>query len=280
MKLKLKMVALAAAMMAAGAAHADLTAANLGDSSLALLAFNDVTQAYYVRDLGYTLNQFLPNSVTTLPGDGGVTGTMTPEAGLTLNPGTNANFADPAFATWLAGQAGGAANVQWTISAGDQLSTGANGVARMLLASSTPLTVSNGQVRTAVANAAGTSGLAGQNNPMGLSATGGTVLPTFPGNNILEPATMSLLDQASNLYYFAATTQTGSSSTLATETEFGNSAGFATVTLASNGDFSYTLAPAAIAAVPLPAAGWLFGSGLMGIGGMIRRRKAAAAAAA
>jgi len=44
------------------------------------------------------------------------------------------------------------------------------------------------------------------------------------------------------------------------------------VTLASNGDLTY-VAPSA---VPVPAAAWLLGSGLLAMGGAIRRRKAAA----
>ena len=275
MKLKLRMVAVAVAMVAAGSAHADLIGANTGNSSLALLVFDQNSGSYYVRDLGYTLNSFLPNSVTTSAGDGGVTGNKTPEAGLTLDKTTNASFADAAFSAWLAGTAAGD-TILYTVAAGDSLSTGANGVARMILASSTPLTVSNGTLRNGVASSAGVSGLAGQNNPMGLSTTGATVVASFTGNNILQPNTLTALGSSAGLYYFAATTQGGSTAVNATETQFGNSANFASVLLAANGDFSYNLAPAQVAAVPLPAAAWLFGSGMVGIGGFFRRRKAAA----
>ena len=60
---------------------------------------------------------------------------------------------------------------------------------------------------------------------------------------------------------------------------YGNAGNFATLTLAANGDLTYSLAPEAVAAVPLPAAAWLMGAGLMAMGGMVRRRKAAAAQA-
>ena len=139
--------------------------------------------------------------------------------------------------------------------------------------------VSNGTVRNAVASANGNTALALQNNPMSLSTTGSTVLASYTGNLILQPNTLSSLDVAANLYYYVATAYAGASATSATVTQFGNSAGFATLTLASSGDLTYSLAAAAPpAAVPVPAAMWLMGSGLVGIGGMIRRRKAAAQA--
>ena len=285
MKLNLKMIAVAAAMVATGSAHADLVGTNTaaGNSSLALVAFNTLTNAYYVRDLGFTLNSFLPSSITTAAGDGiagvPVTGDKSPEAGLTLNKTNTASFSDAAFGTWLAGQTASA--VRWTVSAGDALSTSFQGVARLLLAATGPFSpaVTNGSVRTAVGSANGNTGLVQQNPVMGLSTTGTTVLASYTGNLLLQPNTLSSLDVAANLYYFVATTIGGASSTAATATQFGNSAGFATLTLASSGDLTYSLAAAAPpAAVPVPAAMWLMGSGLVGIGGMIRRRKAAAQA--
>ena len=280
MKLNLKMIAVAAAMVATGSAHADLVSVGTGNGSLALYAFNTSTLSFYVRNLGFQLNSFLPSTVTTLAGDGGVTGAMTPEAGLTLNKTNTASFADAAFGTWLAQQTN-LSNVKWSLFAGDALTTGSNGVDRLLLASSTDITVANGAVRNAVNPATGSNGMQTLVGPFGLSATG-----TFNAGNLSlsngipnYDASLSSLDVASSLFYFSATTQTGSSTVLSNATKYGNSAGYAKVLLASNGDFSYTLAAAAPpAAVPVPAAMWLMGSGLVGIGGMIRRRKAAAQA--
>ena len=273
MKLNLKMIAVAAAMVATGSAHAELVGANIvggTGSSLVLVAFNSVTNAYYVRDLGFTLNSFLPTGITTSVGDGSAVGTMTPAAG------TSFSSSDSAFGTWLAGQT--SSDIRWTVTAGDSLTALGQGFSRILLAATTPFSipVSNGTVRNA---SSAVTGLLGQNPGMGLSATGATVLSTFSGGNtILQPLTLSLLNAAASLYYFVATTATGSSSIAATATQFGNATGFASVNLASNGDFTYSLAGEAPAAVPVPAAAWLLGSGLVLIGGMIRRRKAAAQA--
>lgn len=282
MKLNLKMIAVAAAMVAAGSAHAFTTTVgqSTGNSSLIVYAFNTVTNDYYARDLGFNLNSFLPNSVTTLAGDGGVTGDKTPNAGLTLDKTNTASFADASFVSWLAGQSGGAANVKWSLFAGDNTTTGANGVDRLLIASSTDLTtINNATVRNAVPTATGVNGLltlAG-GSWTGLSTTGSNVPAQLTANSINFANTLSSLDAASSVYYFSATTQSGSGPTLANATKYGNSTGFASVLLASNGDFTYSLA-GPVSAVPVPAAAWLLGTGLMGIGGMIRRRKAAAQA--
>jgi hypothetical protein len=270
------MMAIAAAVVAGGSAHAALVGQNTGNSTLVLVAFNQVTSSYYVRDLGYTLNTFLPSSVTTAAGDGGVTGNKTPDLGLTLDKTTNASFADQAtFTSWYGAQNAG--DVRWTVFAGDQLTTGANGFARLVIASSgTPSSfgiVSNGVVRSANGTAAGAQGLATLNPGMGLSATGSNVPVTFLNNDLGVGFAGSLgtIGNASNLYYFTATTQSGATGTPAYQVAFSNPSGLATVLLASNGDFTYTQT----SAVPLPPSVWMMGAGLA-VMGLIRRRKAAA----
>ena len=64
MKLKLKMIAVAAAMVAtAGSANAAIVGDFTQDGTLVVQAFNTVTNAYYIRDLGFTINSFLPTGV-------------------------------------------------------------------------------------------------------------------------------------------------------------------------------------------------------------------------
>lgn len=272
MQFNLKVIAAAVALAAAGSAHADIVGANLGNSSLVIAAFNSVTNAYYVRDTGFLLNTFLPSSVTTAAGDGGVTGNKTPDAGLTLDKTNTASFADTAFSTWLSGQT--VSDIRWTVVASDSQSTSTTNLSRMVLALSTPVSVSNGTLTNAVTQV---SGFAGPTGPTG-SITGSGVPASFQGNLILNGSTLGTLDNASSLFYFVRTQPGGASATTANTTQFGNSTGFAQVLLASNGDFSYTLAGAPVSAVPVPAAAWLMGSGLMAIGGAVRRRKAAAKA--
>jgi hypothetical protein len=272
MKLNLKMIAVAAAMVGSvGGAQADLVSGNNG--SLALVAYNTVTKAYYIRDTGFLMNDFLPSSVTTLSGDGGVTGNKTPEAGLTLDKASNASFADSAWSTWFTGQT--AADIKWFATAVDTQGTAtATNVKRLITSSANGAQSainSNVDNYTASGNAGGLATFAGT---FTLSTSASTGAPgAFDTNFGLGGAGLASLDSDVGLFYFARTTGTGSTTAAATKVQFGNSGGFASVRLGSNGDFSYSLAPAA--AVPLPAAVWLMGAGLMGVAGAVRRRKAA-----
>lgn len=67
---------------------------------------------------------------------------------------------------------------------------------------------------------------------------------------------------------------TGTASTLQTPVQFANATGAATWTLSSSGDLVYNVPSPS--AVPLPAAVWLLGSGLLGLAGVGRRKSKSA----
>jgi hypothetical protein len=64
----------------------------------------------------------------------------------------------------------------------------------------------------------------------------------------------------------------GSGFTAQTPVLFANATGAATWTLSATGDLTYTAPGGAPPPVPLPAAVWLFGSGLLGLAGIGRRK--------
>lgn len=61
-----------------------------------------------------------------------------------------------------------------------------------------------------------------------------------------------------------------------TPVQFANASGAATWTLSASGDLVYTVPGSGPPPVPLPAAVWLFGSGLLGLAGIGRRKSVAA----
>jgi len=278
MKFNIKAIAAAVALVATGAAHADLTSAANGNSSFALVAFNTTTHAYFVRDLGTNLNSFLPNNITTGSGDGGVTGNKTPEAGL------NVTWAgDQSWTDWLSAQTASA--VKWTVTAGDSAGTsGTSNVQRVLVAESQASTSnpnpSNTTVRTGATNVTALANLV-NGTFSGTSATGtfsAAVQAAYESNNNFGAETLGSLGVSSSLYYIAATAGTLANSALVTLRGYANSLNTATLTLASNGTLTYDLQPAVTSAVPLPDSIWMMGVGLLAVGGMVRRRKAAAQA--
>lgn len=279
MKFNLKLIAAAAALASmAGAAQADII--TQGQSgSLVLTVFNTATNAYYMRDLGFTLSTFLPTGALDSVGFTGssIVGDKTPEAGLSLNAGNTTNFADAAFSTWYGAQT--PADVKWFVNAVDSLNASSTGRSRLITSSvNTAQTVSNGQLSNFVSTS-NAGGLDAFFNPATLSKTGTNAAPEWAENFGLGGAGLAAVGQSASLFYFTRSTLTSGTTTAANGGTYGNSAGFASLNLAADGNFSYELALApAVSAVPLPAAAWLMGAGLLGLGGAMRRRKAAAQA--
>lgn len=301
MKLKLKIIAVAAAMASlAGSANADLTSGTTqNNGSFSLLAFNTATLDWYIRDLGFLINTFLPTGVTTSVTDANqgvnsgstVSGDKTPAAGLTLAgaaagvPGATiaANFSDAAFSTWFTGQGlNAAANVRWMVGAYDlqmnTLAPATNNSRRMIVSSSNNAETflkSNVDTFTATGNYGGLSSFF---NPGTLSKSG-TLMNSNANNAFGSGADLTAVDGVASLFYVTRAPSGAAGDAATSNTRYGNSpTSFATVTLQADGDFIYTLAPAEVAAVPLPAAAWMLGAGLMAMGGAARRRRALAVA--
>jgi hypothetical protein len=281
--MKLKMIAIAAAAASlSGVAHANLTVPGSNNGSVALVAVDITTNNWYIRDTGFFLNSFLPSSVTTTALDGGgsaVTGDKTPAAGLTLDKTNTTSFADASFSGWLAAQSG-TSNIRWIMTGYDAVTNLAGTNSRRMLASSANPneTISNDNVDIFAASS-GAGGLSSLFGTGTLSKTGTGGPAAFLNAFSLGTDAMGTLDQGSSLFY-AGRSASGSNNPTASAlvTKFGNASGFATVTLESDGDFTYVLAGAPVGEVPLPAAVWMMGAGLAAIGSVVRRRKAAAQA--
>ncbi len=283
MKFNLKVIAIAAAMVATtGSANAAIFGDFTENGTLVLQAFNTQTGNYYIRDLGFSLNDFLPSGLLASAGDpsSAAVGDKTPNAGLFLNSGNTTNFSDAGgWSAWIAGQT--TANIRWNVTAVDSVN-----VNRGIASSATgALTAANGQLTNftstsfagsvegySIIAAGGTPGLSFANpdgvdnnifSNWGLDATGTAPTPAI---------SLASLGGTASLFYLLQTGVNGA----AAVTKFGNSQNFAVASLDASGNFSYTLAPAEVTAVPVPAAAWLLAAGLMGLGGAARRRKAEA----
>lgn len=281
MKLKLKMIAVAAAMASlAGTAHADLTSGSTtNNGSFSLVVFNYVTNDWYIRDLGLLINQFLPSTITTAAGDGSVTGTRTGSAAVLIDGSVQSNFSDAAFSTWFGAQ--NAADVRWMVGAYDQLSSSGTASQRRAIVSST--NTAQGFLNSgldAFVSTAQYGGLSALFNPGGLSRTGVNLSDSadtgFQAG--LTLSTLGTVGASQSLFYAVRSAFTGSGPNAATVTAFGNGSGLATLTLEADGDLIYSLAgEGGPNPVPLPAAAWMLGAGLIAMGGAARRRRAAAA---
>ncbi len=285
MKSNLKAIAAAVAMISmAGAAQAAIVTENTNNGNFVLTAFNQVTKAWYMRDLGFTINTFLPTGVNASVGDpsSGLVGNSTPAAGLTLDKNNTTSFGSTgSWATWIAGQV--LSDIRWNVTAVDPFTSGAaNGVGRLLVSSANATeTSSNGQL-TNFTNSSNAGSAQSYFNPaqVGISASNTGAIPyqdSLDDNFGLGSDGLAMLDQGVGLFYFARSTQTGGSPNPANGGTFQNSTNVAVVTLEADGDFSYILG-GPVAAVPLPAAAWMLGAGLLALGGAVRRRRAADAA--
>jgi hypothetical protein len=292
-KFNLKTLAIAVALAAtASQANAAMVNSQSGDSSLIMYAWSASLGRSYSRDLGMNLNSFLYNG-TSAPTAGSypfntslttdmplVTGNVT-DLGYTLSFG-----ADSLMASWLGDGSMLASDVMWGITAVDGVGTGS---AYRALTTVTAGASSAGTINSELGSFEGKlDNFMAAHNPLGTHVSGLNGSSGSDGSNALaaNAATgfgvnwggASSFNAAGAVgesmeFFFLAQNGTLPGGNITT-VRYGNTEGFATWTLNTDSSFAY-MAPNAVSAVPVPAAVWLFGSGLLGLVGISRRKKSA-----
>ncbi|MHB1140506.1 MAG: VPLPA-CTERM sorting domain-containing protein [Sulfuricaulis sp.] len=296
-KFNLKTLVIAVAL-AATASQANAAMVNAqgtlgdGNSSVIMYAYSASLGRSYSRDLGFTLNDFLYNG-TSAPTAGSypfnstlntdmsiVTGNAT-DLGYTLSFG-----ADSVMASWLGNGSMLASDVLWGIAAVDGQGTGSafRSLTTVTIGASSAGTT-NSELATfenkfdnfvAAHNALGThvSGLNGSAGSDGSNAAAASAATGFGVNwgGASSFNAVGGVGQSMEFFFLAGNGTLGN--TNVTSARYGNTEGFSTWTLNADSSFAY-MAPGAVSAVPVPAAVWLFASGLLGLVGVSRRKKSA-----
>jgi hypothetical protein len=267
----LKTAMVGALALGGSSAFAAIPIPSTGSSDLILVVQNLTTDATYALDTGISINSLLPNSGLV--------------AGASLNDTAFTGITKSIGASTLLGQflaANPASGDGWALEAGQYNGAVSNGAIE-------PPGAAKG-IFSSESFTASPSNLAGKN----LSPTFGAYLGGI-GNDIgqniggmfaLQSATESTAvtysGTAPKKYNFTSVAdfdQLGESSALYGFTGNGNTSKLQTYILGSvvlSATGTLTFSPNAhTAPVPLPAAAWLFGSGLLGLVGVSRRRKAA-----
>lgn len=282
---KMKTLAAVIALAAAGSANAAYQLPNTGNGSLMLTAWDVTTQESYIRDLGYNYADF-------------TTAMVTPEAGLVIN------FAlDPLFSSLFGDNS--ASNVYWNVTAADSTASSGSitGTALMGTGAFGTLATAYSVTNTGIANTSnymntffgyaltqpndpGVDGNAAVGNEAGncstssscysvdsgdLQFTGDANWGANWGSNLTSWINAGTL--GSTLGFYSMTPNGTFSINQATKVAYGNVNGLASWLLAADGSLVYSV-PGAVSTVPVPAAAWLFGSGLLGLVGVARRHNA------
>lgn len=257
--MKLKLIAAAALFAVAGQASASIANGTSGNGELFLSVYDTSTLTSYTRDLGITMNDFIASGNTT-----------------------NLSFAANSLLTSNITLSN--STVRWNVAALDVTGYGKDGF-RFLSTTNASLAT----VKTTT-NSAATGGMAGVDNYVkavdasidniavnssyvntsanGLAYFDAGFRKDWLGNAKFDST--ALVGQSLGFFYITPSSSAGLSKVLATQ--FAGTAGNAAWTLGANGDLSYKVA--APAAVPVPAAAWLLGSGLLGLVGVARRKAA------
>jgi hypothetical protein len=260
-----------AGALALGASQAfAVTAPNTNSNDLVLVIYNTTTGNAYALDTGITINSILPNSAL-------VSGAQLSTAGLT---GVNTTFsASSTLATFLA--ANPESGDGWTIEAGQFNGNGVsagctNGLCKAQGAAKAVFTSSVATANPGQATQVVLSGLIAFENGLQVDESVGQLVFTGESGNVQYGAAGNSAPQK---YGFWGQNDDGTplGTTLSLFGFTGNNGTgniesylLGSVTVALNGTTTFT------GNVPVPPAVWLFGSGLLGLVGISRRRKLAA----
>lgn len=289
MKHKLKKLAVAVTLaVGVGQANAAIFDGTSGNGELFLAAYSPSLQTSYIRDLGIRLNDFRYNGTTAVASGSyafNPSASLTATTGSVVANGYSLNFlTDSLMVNSLGNGTSLAGDVVWMIGAMDTTGVGLNGQRYLTTVNGGAV---GGQLNGQLTQFANINGYLSGNNQLGTNVSpnvNGSAIATpatlqtaayFPNPPVNTWATWATFDAAGAvgeaLPFFFLTPSSTNSTSVASNTQYRTATGvdFAW-TLNTDGSLSY-------AAVPIPAAAWLFGSGLLGLIGIARRRKALAA---
>jgi hypothetical protein len=173
---------------------------------------------------------------------------------------TSANAATTGF-TVLAAVSGGAGTEGFEATASSQPVTAYGGVNLAVLNIQGEIAAWNSNAPATAGDLKDTTGTEPYSVQTGV-LNSGEIIPGQPYNGALNTA----------VGFYNITTTTAHKAVI---TQYANATGDGYWYLSSSGDLTYNVPEGSVAPVPIPAAAWLLGSGLLGMAGIARRRRAA-----